>query len=43
VLRFAPLHKHHDEIEAQEAGEIERDGDVETVSEALAARKARAG
>jgi NhaA family Na+:H+ antiporter len=38
LLRFAPLHEHHDEIEAQEAGEIARDGDVENVSEAVLAR-----
>ncbi len=33
VLRFAPLHSHHDEIEAEEAGEMARDGDVDSVSE----------
>jgi len=33
VLRFAPLHRRHDEIEAEEAGEIESDGDVSGVSE----------
>lgn len=36
VLRFAPLHADHDRIEAEEAGEIDRDGDVETVEEAEA-------
>ncbi len=33
VLRFAPLHGHHDEIEAEEAGEMARDGDVSDMSE----------
>lgn len=33
VLRFAPLHASHDEIEAEEAGEIARDGDVDNVCE----------
>lgn len=33
LLRFAPLHEKHDEIEADEAGEIARDGDVENVCE----------
>jgi NhaA family Na+:H+ antiporter len=33
ILRFAPLHQKHDEIEAEEAGEIARDGDVDNVSE----------
>lgn len=33
VLRFAPLHAYHAEIEADEAGEIDRDGDVESVCE----------
>jgi len=33
VLRFAPLHQEHDEIEAEEAGEIARDGDVDNVCE----------
>ena len=33
VLRFAPLHKAHDQIEAEEAGEISTDGDVYSVSE----------
>lgn len=33
VLRFAPLHISHDEIEAEEAGEIARDGDVDNVCE----------
>jgi NhaA family Na+:H+ antiporter len=35
VLRFVPLHREHDAIEAEEAGEIARDGDVRTVSEAI--------
>lgn len=42
VLRFAPLHAHHDEIEAEEAGEIERDGDVAGISEAVAPKAPRA-
>ncbi|MFC4291238.1 Na+/H+ antiporter NhaA [Sphingorhabdus arenilitoris] len=33
ILRFAPLHEHHDKIEAEEAGEIESDGDVQGVTE----------
>ena len=33
VLRFAPLHERHAEIEAEEAGEIDSDGDVRNVSE----------
>ncbi|MGP1352627.1 MAG: Na+/H+ antiporter NhaA, partial [Parasphingopyxis sp.] len=33
LLRFAPLHENHTEIEAEEAGEIARDGDVENVCE----------
>ena len=33
LLRFAPLHEKHDEIEADEAGEIARDGDIENVCE----------
>lgn len=37
VLRFAPLHKQHDEIEAEEAGEIASDGDVAGMTEAAAA------
>jgi NhaA family Na+:H+ antiporter len=28
VLRFAPLHPEHDAVEAAQADEIERDGDV---------------
>ena len=33
VLRFAPLHSHHDEVEADEASEIDRDGDVASLCE----------
>ena len=33
VLRFAPLHERHDEIEAEEADEIRSDGDVANCSE----------
>jgi len=36
ILRFAPLHSAHDEIEAEEAGEIAADGDVKGVTEAAA-------
>ncbi len=35
VLRFAPLHKQHDEIEEDEAREIRRDGDIANVCEAM--------
>ena len=35
LLRFAPLHQKHDEIEKEEAGEIARDGDVDNVCEAV--------
>lgn len=34
VLRFAPLHVRHEQIEAEEAGEIDVDGDVSDISEA---------
>ncbi|MEZ5709126.1 MAG: Na+/H+ antiporter NhaA [Blastomonas sp.] len=34
LLRFAPLHRRHDEIEAEEAGEVESDGDVASMSDA---------
>lgn len=34
LLRFAPLHKDHDAVEAAEAQEIERDGDVVSTQEA---------
>lgn len=34
ILRFAPLHENHDRIEAEEAGEIDSDGDVKSVTEA---------
>ena len=34
VLRFAPLHPLHDQIEAEEAGEIDADGDVYDMEEA---------
>jgi len=33
LLRFAPLHEYHDQIEAEEAGEILADGDVAGVTE----------
>ncbi|MEM8695625.1 MAG: Na+/H+ antiporter NhaA [Pseudomonadota bacterium] len=33
LLRFAPLHIKHDEIEAEEAGEIARGGDIDNVCE----------
>lgn len=33
ILRFAPLHKSHDQIEAEEAGEILADGDVAGLTE----------
>ncbi|WP_298023757.1 Na+/H+ antiporter NhaA [uncultured Parasphingopyxis sp.] len=35
ILRFAPLHERHDEIEAAEAGEIAADGDVAGTSETV--------
>lgn len=38
VLRFAPLHQHHDEIEAEEAAEQARDGDVSDTSDPQPAR-----
>ncbi|MEO1167255.1 MAG: Na+/H+ antiporter NhaA [Pseudomonadota bacterium] len=40
LLRFAPLHEKHDEIEADEAGEIARDGDIENVCEDMPAKPA---
>ncbi|NNC71329.1 MAG: Na+/H+ antiporter NhaA [Sphingomonadaceae bacterium] len=43
VLRLAPLHSHHDEIEAEEAGEIARDGDVESTCEDPEPRPSPAG
>lgn len=39
VLRFAPLHDRHEEIEAEEAGEIARDGDVSSVSDPAQPRR----
>lgn len=41
ILRFAPLHDEHDAIEAVEAGEIARDGDVESVCDPAEPRSAR--
>ncbi len=38
VLRFAPLHARHDEIEAQEAAEQDSNGDVSDTSEPRVAR-----
>ncbi len=38
ILRFAPLHSSHAQIEAEEAGEIATDGDVKGVTEAAAKR-----
>lgn len=43
VLRFAPLHTRHAEIEAAEAGEIDADGDVRSVSEAMSAKPGKTG
>ncbi|QLC25777.1 Na+/H+ antiporter NhaA [Parasphingopyxis algicola] len=43
LLRFAPLHQSHDEIEAEEAGEIARDGDIENVCEDMPAKPGAAG
>ena len=40
LLRFAPLHQKHDEIEAEEAGEIAHDGDVDNVCEDMPAKPA---
>lgn len=33
VLRFAPLHPMHDAVEAEQAAEIAREGDIDTVEE----------
>ena len=41
LLRFAPLHERHDEIEAEEAAEQESDGDVTDTSEPRPPRRPR--